>query len=41
MYQFNFNPHDFVPESGAYIPNPPLPEKDIFAMTAYIMTFGK
>jgi len=41
MYQFNFNPNDFVPESGAYIPNPPLPEKDIFAITAYIMTFGK
>ena len=41
MYQFNSNPDDFVPESGAYIPNPPLPEKDIFAITAYIMTFDK
>jgi len=41
VYQFNSNPNDFAPESEAYIPSPPLPEKDIFAITAYLMTFGK
>ncbi len=39
VYRFNLNPDDFVPQSGAYIPNPALPEKDIYAITAYIMTF--
>lgn len=41
VYRFNLNPDDFVPESGAYIPKPSLPEGDIFAITAYMMTFGK
>lgn len=39
VYRFNLNPNDFVPGSGAYIPNPALPEKDIYAITAYMMTF--
>lgn len=39
VYRFNQNPDDFEPESGAYIPNPPLPDKDIYAITAYMMTF--
>ncbi|GJL60126.1 MAG: hypothetical protein NPIRA03_29830 [Nitrospirales bacterium] len=39
VYRFNLNPDDFVPESGAYIPKPALPEKDIYAITAYMMTF--
>lgn len=39
VYRFNQNPNDFVPDSGAYIPKPPLPEKDIYAITAYMMTF--
>ena len=41
VYRFNLNPDDFVPESGAYIPKPPLPDSDIYAITAYMMTFGK
>ena len=41
VYRFNLNPNDFVPDSGAYIPKPPLPESDIYAITAYMMTFGK
>ena len=41
VYRFNLNPNDFVPESGAYIPKPPLPDTDIYAITAYMMTFGK
>ncbi len=41
VYRFNLNPNDFVPESGAYIPNPPLPDSDIYAITVYMMTFGK
>ena len=40
VYRFNLNPDDFVPESGAYIPNPLLPDSDIYAITAYMMTFG-
>lgn len=39
VYRFNLNPDDFVPESGAYIPDPPLPDEDIYAITAYMMTF--
>ncbi|WP_342348993.1 c-type cytochrome [uncultured Nitrospira sp.] len=39
VYRFNLNPDDFVPGSGAYIPNPSLPEKDIYAITTYMMTF--
>lgn len=39
VYRFNLNPDDFVPRSGAYIPKPPLPDKDIYAITAYMMTF--
>ncbi len=39
VYRFNLNPNDFVPGSGAYIPNPALPEKDIYAITTYMMTF--
>lgn len=39
VYRFNLNPDDFVPESGAYIPDPPLPERDIYDLTAYMMTF--
>jgi cytochrome c5 len=38
VYRFNQNPDDFEPDSGAYIPNPPLPDEDIYAMTAYMMT---
>ncbi len=41
VYRFNQNPNDFVPESGAYIPKPPLPDSDIYAITAYMMTFRK
>ena len=41
VYRFNLNPDDFVPESGAYIPKTPLPDTDIYAITAYMMTFGK
>lgn len=41
VYRFNLNPDDFVPESGAYIPKPPLPDSDIYAITVYMMTFGK
>ena len=41
VYRFNLNPNDFVPESGAYIPKPLLPDSDIYAITAYMMTFGK
>ena len=39
VYRFNQNPDDFVPDSGAYIPDPPLPDEDIYAITAYMMTF--
>ncbi|MGB0909482.1 MAG: c-type cytochrome [Nitrospirales bacterium] len=39
VYRFNLNPNDFVPDSGAYIPKPPLSEEDIYAMTSYMMTF--
>lgn len=39
VYRFNQNPDDFEPESGAYIPKPPLPDEDIYAVTAYMMTF--
>jgi len=39
VYRFNQNPNDFVPKSGAYIPNPPIPDEDIYAITAYMMTF--
>lgn len=39
VYRFNQNPDDFEPESGAYIPKPPLPDEDIYAITAYMMTF--
>ncbi len=39
VYRFNLNPNDFVPESGAYIPKPPLPQEDIYAITSYMMTF--
>lgn len=41
VYRFNLDPNDFVPESGAYIPKPPLPDSDIYAITVYMMTFGK
>ena len=41
VYRFNLNPNDFVPESGAYIPKPLLPDSDIYAITAYMMIFGK
>ena len=41
VYRFNLNPDDFVPESGAYIPKPPLPDTDIYAITSYMMTFGR
>ena len=40
VYRFNQNPNDFEPESGAYIPKPPLPDEDIYAMTAYMMTLN-
>lgn len=39
VYRFNQNPDDFEPESGAYIPKPPLPDEDIYAITAYMMIF--
>lgn len=39
VYRFNQNPDDFEPDSGAYIPKPPLPDDDIYAVTAYMMTF--
>jgi mono/diheme cytochrome c family protein len=39
VYRFNQNPDDFEPDSGAYIPKPPLPDQDIYAITAYMMTF--
>lgn len=39
VYRFNQNPNDFEPDSGAYIPKPPLPDADIYAITAYMMTF--
>lgn len=39
VYRFNLNPNDFEPDSGAYIPKPPLPDEDIYAITAYMMTF--
>lgn len=39
VYRFNQNPDDFEPDSGAYIPKPPLPDDDIYAITAYMMTF--
>lgn len=39
VYRFNQNPDDFEPESGAYIPKPPLPDEDIYAITAFMMTF--
>ncbi len=39
VYRFNQNPNDFEPDSGAYIPNPPLPDDEIYAITAYMMTF--
>lgn len=38
VYRFNKNPNDFEPDSGAYIPKPPLPDEDIYAITAYMMT---
>ena len=39
VYRFNQNPNDFVPDSGAYIPSPPISDEDIYAITAYMMTF--
>lgn len=39
VYRFNQNPDDFEPESGAYIPKPPLPDEDIYAITTYMMMF--
>jgi len=39
MIGFNQNPNDFEPDSGAYIPKPPLPDDDIYAITTYMMTF--
>ncbi len=39
VYRFNLNPDDFEPDSGAYIPKPPLPDEDIYAITADMMTF--
>jgi mono/diheme cytochrome c family protein len=41
VYRFNHNPDDFEPDSGAYIPKPPLPDEDIYAITAYMMTFNE
>ncbi len=41
VYRFNLNPNDFVPNSGAYIPNPLLPDEDIYAITTYMMTFNE
>jgi mono/diheme cytochrome c family protein len=40
VFRFNQNPNDFEPDSGAYIPNPPLPDEDIYAITAYMMTLN-
>lgn len=40
VYRFNHNPNDFEPDSGAYIPDPPLPDEDVYAITAYMMTFN-
>jgi mono/diheme cytochrome c family protein len=39
VFRFNQNPNEFEPDSGAYIPQPPLPDEDIYAITAYMMTF--
>lgn len=39
VYRFNQNPDDLEPDSGAYIPKPPLPDGDIYAITAFMMTF--
>jgi len=39
VYRFNKNPDDFEPDSGAYIPKPALPDADIYAITAHMMTF--
>ncbi len=39
VYRFNQNPDDFEPDSGAYIPKPPLPDEDIYGITAFMMTF--
>jgi cytochrome c5 len=39
VYRFNQNPDDFEPDSGAYIPKPPLPDEDIYAITTFMMTF--
>jgi mono/diheme cytochrome c family protein len=39
VYRFNQNPDDFEPGSGASIPKPPLPNEDIYAITAYMMMF--
>lgn len=39
VYRFNQNPNDFEPDSGAYLPNPPLPDDEMYAITAYMMTF--
>ncbi len=39
VYRFNLDPNDFEPDSGAYIPEPPLPYEDIYAVTAYMMRF--
>lgn len=39
VYRFNQNADDFEPDSGAYIPKPPLPDEDIYASTAYMLTF--
>jgi len=40
VYRFNLNPNDFVPDGGANIPKPPLPEEDLYAITIYMMTFN-
>jgi mono/diheme cytochrome c family protein len=40
VYRFNQNPDDFEPDSGAYIPKPPLPDDDIYAITTYMMTLN-
>ena len=39
MIGFNQNQNDFEPDSGTYIPKPPLPDDDIYAITTYMMTF--
>lgn len=39
VYRFNQNPDDFEPESEASIKKLPLPDEDIYAITAYMMTF--